>query len=96
MIYKILDLFYQLLHPKKLNEEITKPNELKKILLTIDDGFLSFYENAWPYLKEKNIPFILFIATADVGKSGYMNWEQIKELEKSGLVVIGNHSHTHN
>ena len=32
----------------------------RKILLTIDDGFSSFYENAWPYLKEKKIPsFIL-------------------------------------
>ena len=24
-----------------------------------------------------------------------MNWEQIKEVEKSGLGIIGNHSHTH-
>ena len=24
-----------------------------------------------------------------------MNWEQIKEIEKSGLGIIGNHSHTH-
>ncbi len=84
------------LHPKNLYEEILKPNKVKKILLTIDDGFQSFYENAWPYLKEKNIPFILFIATADVGKNGYMNWKQIKDVLKSGLVVIGNHSHTHN
>ena len=25
----------------------------KKILLTIDDGFSSFYRNAWPILKKK-------------------------------------------
>ena len=24
-----------------------------------------------------------------------MNWEQIKEIEDSGLGIIGNHSHTH-
>ena len=24
-----------------------------------------------------------------------MNWEQIKEIEASGLGIIGNHSHTH-
>ena len=29
----------------------------KKILLTIDDAFSSFYENAWPYLKKNKIPF---------------------------------------
>ena len=91
----IENLQISFLHPKDLKEKISKPNETKKILLTIDDGFQSFYENAWPYLKKKNIPFILFISTKDVGKNGYMNWEQIKELENSSLAMIGNHSHTH-
>ena len=91
----IENLKINFLHPKNLNEEILKPNKVKKILLTIDDGFQSFYDNAWPILKKKNIPFILFISTAYVGKKGYMNWEQIKEVEKSGLGIIGNHSHTH-
>ena len=91
----IENLKINFLHPKNFNEEISKPSEEKKILLTIDDGFQSFYDNAWPILKKKNIPFILFISTAYVGKNGYMNWEQIKEIEKSGLGIIGNHSHTH-
>ena len=42
--------------------------EERKILLTIDDGFLSFYENAWPILKKNKIPFILFVSTREVGK----------------------------
>ncbi len=91
----IENLKINFLHPKNFNEEISKPSEEKKILLTIDDGFQSFYDNAWPFLKKENIPFILFISTAHVGKKGYMNWEQIKEIEKSGLGIIGNHSHTH-
>ena len=91
----IENLKINFLHPKNFNEEILKPNEEKKILLTIDDGFQSFYDNAWPVLKTKNIPFILFISTTYVGKKGYMNWEQIKEIEESGLGIIGNHSHTH-
>ena len=67
----------------------------KEILITIDDGFSSFYEHAWPYLKENKIPFILFISTEAVGKNGYMNWEQIKEIEKENFAFIGNHSHSH-
>ena len=67
----------------------------KKILLTIDDGFKSFYEEAWPYLKENEIPFILFVSTEPIGKRGYMTWEQIKEIEKEKFAYIGNHSHTH-
>ena len=39
----------------------------KKILLTIDDGFSSFYDNAWPILKKKEIPFIIFINTETIG-----------------------------
>jgi peptidoglycan/xylan/chitin deacetylase (PgdA/CDA1 family) len=66
-----------------------------KILLTIDDGFLSFYKNAWPILKEKRIPFILFVSTREVGSFNYMSWDQIREISKENFVEIGNHSHTH-
>ena len=77
-------------------EEALKSNKnKKKILLTIDDGFLSFYQNAWPILKSKRIPFILFVSTREVGKYGYMTWDQINELAKEDFVHIGNHSHTH-
>ena len=68
---------------------------MKKILITIDDAFTSFYDNAWPLLKKNKIPFILFISTEPVGKNGYMTWEQIKELEKEEFAFIGNHSHSH-
>ena len=68
-------------------EQIIKNNKTKrKILLTIDDGFLSFYEKAWPILKKKEIPFILFVSTREVGKFGYMSWEQINEIAKEDFV----------
>tara|TARA_B100002019_G_scaffold129205_2_gene111178 strand:- start:96 stop:1160 length:1065 start_codon:yes stop_codon:yes gene_type:complete len=79
------------LFPQIFSEEKSK----KKFLLTIDDGYLSFYKNAWPYLKDNKIPFLIFISTEAVGKSGYMNWEQINEIEKYDFVSIGNHSHSH-
>jgi len=71
------------------------PKSDKEILITIDDGFTSFYENAWPYLKGKKIPFILFISTEAVGKNGYMDWSHLKEIEKEEFAFIGNHSHSH-
>ena len=51
-------------------EEIIKTNiEKNYLLLTIDDAFESFYLNAWPILKIKKIPFILFVSTREIGKT---------------------------
>ncbi len=82
-------------NPKNFEEEIKDNKSQRKILLTIDDGFSSFYENAWPILKKKKIPFILFVSTREVGVKNYMTWDQIRELEKEDFVEIGNHSHSH-
>ena len=91
MIKKMkLNLLIPLILKKNLNNKKTK-----KILITIDDGYQSFYDNAWPILKKSKIPFILFVSTREVGKKGYMSWEDIREIEKYDFVEIGNHSHTH-
>ena len=78
---KQIDLIQQkkisFISPKEFKLNFKSPKDRKKILLTIDDGFTSFYQNAWPYLKEREIPFILFISTEAIGKSGYMDWNQI-------------------
>ena len=83
------------INPIELKEQITLKKNNRKILLTIDDGLLSFYNNAWPLLKSKKIPFILFVNTREVGTFNYMDWSQIKELSDNDLVEIGNHSHSH-
>ena len=85
----------QLINPKNFEKNLKEMKKKRKILITIDDGFLSFYKNAWPILKKKKIPFILFVSTREVGSSNYMNWDQIKEISKENFVEIGNHSHTH-
>ncbi len=85
----------EFVNPSKFESELINNKSKRKILLTIDDGYKSFYEKAWPILKESKIPFILFVSTREVGKNGYMSWDEIKEIEKFDFVEIGNHSHTH-
>ena len=85
----------EFINPKDFENSLQNDKLKRKILLTIDDGFLSFYENAWPILREKKIPFILFVSTREVGAFNYMTWEQIKEISEEDFVEIGNHSHTH-
>ena len=86
---------YKFENPGVFQKNIDIPKSEKKILITIDDAFTSFYEHAWPFLKKNQIPFILFVSTQPVGKNGYMTWDQIKEIEKESFAFIGNHSHTH-
>ena len=83
------------IHPKNFEKSLSLNKDQRKILFTVDDGLLSFYKNAWPILKKKEIPFILFVNTREVGSYNYMNWVQIKELFDSENVEIGNHSHSH-
>ena len=94
-IKMIKDRGIKFVNPSNFENELNNNKKERKILLTIDDGYQSFYNKAWPILKDSQIPFILFISTREVGKKGYMSWENIKEIEKYDFVEIGNHSHTH-
>lgn len=66
----------------------------KTAVITIDDGYKSFYENGMPLLKQYNVPATLFINTSTVGGGDYMNWSQLKEAIEAS-VEIGNHTNTH-
>ena len=86
---------YSFNNPDNFKKEFDIPKLNKEVLITIDDAFQSFYLEAWPYLKENKIPFILFVSTEPVGRRGYMTWDQIKEvdaefyagLEKAGFLL---------
>ena len=64
--------------------------------ISIDDAYLSVYENAWPLMKAADLPFTIFVATRPVDRklAGYMNWDQLRELKTAG-VTIGSQTHTH-
>ena len=87
---------YSFNNPDNFKKEFDIPKLNKEVLITIDDAFQSFYLEAWPYLKENKIPFILFVSTEPVGRRGYMTWDQIREVESEEFALIGHHSHTHN
>lgn len=64
-------------------------------ILTFDDGYKGVIKYAYPYLKEKQIPFAVFITTDYIGKTGYMTWEDICCLKDEPLCCIGAHTCTH-
>ena len=74
-----------------------KSNEpaMKTAVLTIDDGYKTFFTNGLPLLVKYKMPATLFFNTKTVGASDFMNWEQLRKVKESG-VEMGNHSHSHN
>ena len=58
----------------------------KTVAISIDDAYLSVYEKGWPLFKEANFPITLFVATGPIDRNlrGYMNWDQIRELQAQG------------
>lgn len=86
---------------KDLHEHLVRGKEVpeRSVVLTFDDNYQGFYENAWPILKSRHIPSGMFVHTDFVGnKTGNhpkMSWEQLKELDASGLVEIGGHTCSH-
>jgi peptidoglycan/xylan/chitin deacetylase (PgdA/CDA1 family) len=66
----------------------------KTAVLTIDDGYKSFFDNGLPLLQQYEFPATLFINTETVGGGDYMGWEALKEAQKQSI-EIGNHTHSH-
>ena len=91
----IKEKLFKYINPTDFENNLLNNKKERKILLTIDDGFRSFYDQAWPILKKEKIPFILFVNTREVGTRGYMSWDQIKEVSKENFTHIGHHSHSH-
>lgn len=64
----------------------------KNIVLTSDDGYEDFYECVFPILKKYNAKAAVYIIASRIDKHGYLKSWQIKEMDESGLVEIGNHT----
>jgi peptidoglycan/xylan/chitin deacetylase (PgdA/CDA1 family) len=66
------------------------------VSLSVDDAYISVYENAFPRLKKRGWPLTVFVNTeaVDQGISPYMTWGQMRELARQG-VMFENHGHSH-
>lgn len=78
------------------------------VVLTFDDGFEDVHTNAWPLLRERRMPFTIYLASAYTGRTMVwegstaegtpgrgLTWAQLDEMHASGLLTIGNHTHRH-
>jgi len=79
---------------EKLQEGTPLPD--RTVAITIDDAYLSVYEEAFPRLKARGFPATLFVATRPVDRNlrSYMNWDQLREWQAAGF-DIGSQTQTH-
>jgi peptidoglycan/xylan/chitin deacetylase (PgdA/CDA1 family) len=71
------------------------PLPRKSVIITIDDGYRSTFEVAYPILKQHGFPATVFLYSDFVGAPDALTWAQMKEMTASGLVDIEPHSKTH-
>jgi poly-beta-1,6-N-acetyl-D-glucosamine N-deacetylase len=66
------------------------------LAITIDDAYLSVYQEAYPRLLKRGWPFTVFVATDGIDHKyhSYMTWDQMREMQKHG-VTFANHSSSH-
>lgn len=72
-----------------------EPLPKKTVAITIDDGYRSTYEIAYPVLKKHGFPATVFLYSDFVGASDALTWQQMKEMTASGLIEVQPHSKTH-
>ncbi len=75
----------------------------KYVVITIDDGYRSNYELAYPLLQKYNMKACISVITSRI-HTGYvysskeiekMSWENLNEMQNSGLVEIYSHTYDH-
>jgi peptidoglycan/xylan/chitin deacetylase (PgdA/CDA1 family) len=71
------------------------PLPARPVLLTFDDGYVDFYTQAAPLLRQYGMKATAYIPSDLIGAPGYMSWDQLRELAGSPLITIGGHSRTH-
>lgn len=63
--------------------------------ITIDDGLEDVYTIAYPFFKEYDIPFAIFVSSNLIGHTGYLTKQQLLELADDPIVTIGSHGLNH-
>ena len=91
----LIDEGYTIITPTELLDawdgKGTLPN--KPAVITIDDGHIEIYKNVFPILQKYNVKATIFVITDFINLyPNYLTWDQVREMQESGLVDIGSHT----
>lgn len=64
--------------------------------ITVDDGHRSVHAELFPRLRALGLPVTLFVYPSAISNAAYaLTWEQLKEMQASGLVDVQSHTYWH-
>ncbi len=90
---------YKIIPLEKLVNAVKNGKKIpdKWIVLTIDDNFRSFYDNAFDIFKKYNYTFSLFVYVEATQKKypDYLSWKQLREILKYGSLEFHSYAHPH-
>ncbi len=66
----------------------------KPIVLTFDDGYVDNYTTLLPLLEERGMKAVVFMVTNDIGRPGYLTWDQLRDMQGRGI-ELGSHTANH-
>lgn len=67
----------------------------KPVVITLDDGYKDAYTDAFPILKAHDMQAVDFVITGFVDLPRYLSWDEIAEMQKSGVFEIESHTVNH-
>ena len=101
----ILSDYFEIVSLDKL---VNAPFHKPRVALTFDDAYDDFYTFVFPVLLEKQLHATVFVPTKFIESNLYLyvsendkspkyhlTWDQMRELQSSGLVEFGSHTHSH-
>ena len=90
----LVDSGYSVVTPDELVDARQGGKSLPKnpVVICFDDGHDDIYKNVFPILQKYKVRATVFVVTNHIGMSDFLNWDQARELQASGLVDIENHT----
>ncbi len=105
---RLLDSGVEVLALDAALDRLAAGDATPSVVLTFDDAFDDVHRHAWPLLRERSLPFTVYVPAGLIGRplrwegssassqgAAAMTWEQLAEMYASGLGTIGNHTFDH-
>lgn len=93
IIKKLSDGGFKFLSMRDVKSAVeTGEIQKKSVLITFDDGYADNYSVVLPILKKYNARATVFVIGSKVGLDGYLTWDNIKEMARSGCFDIESHT----